>query len=531
MSKLAYRQQTLEDRWDAIVIGSGIGGLTAAALLAKHGGKRVLVLERHYEVGGYTHTFHRPGYEWDVGVHYIGQVRDSSSPVRAAFDHVTGGRLRWSPMPDVYDRVVLGGKVFDFVRGLEAFRDRLKRCFPGEERAIDGYLKSVRQCVRSMNLFFAEKAIPDPLARWIGGLLRAPSMRWASRTTAEVLHGLTSNAELAAVLTGQWGDYGLPPAQSSFAVHATIAEHYFDGGYYPVGGAGQIAETIAPEIEAAGGRVVVSAEVAGILLREGRAAGVRMADGREFRAPVVVSDAGAMNTFERLLPPGTAGVDGILKDIRALPAATSFLALYVGVKATARELGLDGTNLWIHPTADHDANMARFTVDPDAPFPLVFISFPSAKDPEFEQRHPGRATVEAVSPVPYDWFARWQDTHWKHRGADYDSFKAQLAERMQAEVERNVPALAGRVDYAELSTPLSTRHFTNYAHGEAYGLAATPARFRLRSLKPRTPVPGLYLAGQDVSLLGVTGALFGGALAASAVLGRNLVTVLTRPGK
>lgn len=402
MSKVGYRQHSLEDNWDVIVIGSGMGGLSAAALLAKHGGKRVLVLERHFEAGGYTHSFHRPGYEWDVGVHYIGEVHDPSSPVRAAYDHLTGGRLRWSPMPEIYERIVLGPKTYEFVRGAGAFRDGLRSRFPAETRAIDRYLTSVARCTRSMNLFFAEKVIPAPAARLIGGLMRAPHLRWAGRNTAEVLRGLTSNAELAAVLTAQWGDYGLPPAQSSFAAHAAIAAHYLEGGYYPVGGAGQIVEAIAPEIEAFGGRIVVGAEVANVLLREGRAAGVRMADGREFQAPAVVSDAGAVNTFERLVPAGTPGIGGILANLRRLPASTSFLALYIGVQASARELGLDGGNLWVHPTPDHDANLARFIADPAAPFPLLFISFPSAKDPDFERRHPGRATVEVISPAPYE---------------------------------------------------------------------------------------------------------------------------------
>ena len=99
-----YKQSVLDESWDAIVIGSGIGGLTAAALLARHAGKRVLVLERHYTAGGFTHTFRRPGYEWDVGVHYVGEVNDPNSPLRAAFDHLTEGRLQWNSMPDVYDR-------------------------------------------------------------------------------------------------------------------------------------------------------------------------------------------------------------------------------------------------------------------------------------------------------------------------------------------------------------------------------------------------------------------------------------------
>lgn len=86
------------DRYDAIVIGSGMGGLTSAALLAKHGSMRVLVLERHYTAGGYTHVFRHGDYEWDVGVHYVGEVGDERSDVRLLFDEITDGRLTWAPM-------------------------------------------------------------------------------------------------------------------------------------------------------------------------------------------------------------------------------------------------------------------------------------------------------------------------------------------------------------------------------------------------------------------------------------------------
>ena len=129
----------------------------------------------------------------------------------------------------------------------------------------------------------------------------------------------------------------------------------------------------------------------------------------------------------------------------------------------------------------------------------------------------------------YEWFAHWEGTRWKRRSADYDDFKAELAARLQADLEKYVPAVAGKVDFAELSTPLSTRHFMNYEQGEAYGLAATPARFQARSLSARTPVKNLYLGGQDVATLGVTGALFGGVIAASAAVGKNLVPALAKP--
>jgi len=528
----SYKQAKLDERWDAIVIGSGIGGLTAAVLLGRHAGKRVLVLERHYEAGGFTHTFRRPGFEWDVGLHYIGQVQNAQEPVRRAFDHVTGGEVLWQAMPDVYDRIEIAGQRFDFTAGLERFRADLKAWFPGEAQAIDRYLAAVRACNRASTLYYAEKAVPGPIAAVAGGPMRAPFLKWARRTTREVLENLTRNQELIGVLTARWGDYGLPPAESSFAVHATIAEHYFNGASYPVGGASVIAAAMTRRIEASGGTLVTSAEVTQILIENGRAVGVRMADGRELRASLVMSDAGAANTFERLLPQELTILDSLRGQLKNIAASTAHVSLYVGLSKSAEEVGLTGTNLWIYPGFDHDANVKRFmrdfAADADAPLPFAYLSFPSAKDPEFGQRHPGKSTIEAITTVPYEAFASWAETRWKKRGEEYEALKQRLTAQLRTELERQVPAMSGHIEHLELSTPLSTRHFMNYQRGEIYGLASTPARYALRSLGARTPIRGLYLTGQDVASLGVAGALFGGVIAASAALRRNLFSTVLK---
>lgn len=523
---ISLKQAKLVEQWDAIVIGSGIGGLAAAMLLARHGGKRVLVLERHYEIGGFTHAFRRYGYEWDVGLHYIGQVEDHRSSVRRAFDHVTSGGVKWNSMPEVYDRVIFPGQTFEFAAGLERFRENLKNSFPGEAAAIDRYMAAVRACNRASGLYYAEKAVPGAIAKLAGGLMRAPYMKWAKRTTLEVLESITGNRELIGVLTAQWGDYGLPPAKSSFAIHATIAEHYFNGGSYPAGGAGAIAAAIIPGIEQAGGAVINSAEVSAIVVEGGQAAGVRMSDGRVFRSKLVISDAGAANTFGRLLPADLTTVDSLRAELRRLAPSSAHLSLYLGLSKSDTELGLKGTNLWVYPSFDHDANVERVMGDIDAPFASVYISFPSAKDPSFQERYPGRSTVEAITFVPYEAFTRWADTRWKRRGEEYDALKQRLADRLRGELERQAPSITGNIAHAELSTPVTTRHFMNYGRGEIYGFAATPERYAMRGLGARTPIAGLYLTGQDVASLGVVGALYGGVISASAALGRNLVSVV-----
>lgn len=523
-----YRKYDPSEEFDAIVIGSGIGGLATAALLARHGGQRVLVLERHYTPGGFTHVYKRRGYEWDVGLHYIGQVQHPATHTRKLFDHLTDGRLQWASMGEVYDRIVIDDKAYDYVAGPEAFAARMKEYFPAEARAIDRYLELIRKVPKWSGLYFAEKAVPAVVAKLVGGLMRMRFLRWAKRTTGEVLASLTDHTELIAVLTGQYGDYGLPPAQSSFAMHAVLARHYLQGGSYPIGGSAQIAECIAPLIEEAGGKILYHADVKEILVVGDLAIGVRMADGQEINAPRVISNAGAGNTYLRLLPRPVAEGHGLVQKLRRVKASVGHACLYAGLRGTAEELGLSKTNLWIYPGPDHDANVAAYLADPAAPLPLVYASFPSAKDPDFDNRCPGRSTIELITLAPFERYMPWFDSEWGQRGEAYETYKKQLGERMLEALYSQLPQLRGKIDYWEVSTPLSTRHFANYERGELYGLEHTPGRFREKFLRPQTPIENLYLTGQDIVSCGVAGAMAAGYLTASTMLGKNLLKAATR---
>lgn len=522
-----YRANRLDGPYDAVIIGSGMGGLTTGALLSDLGWK-VCVLEQHYTAGGYTHSYDRDGYEWDVGVHYIGDV-GAKTRTRMMFDFVSAGKLEWAAMDDEYDRFFVGDKVFSAIAGKQQFRDNLVKSFPAEVQAIDQYMRLLGQVGKAMSAYSTSKLLKpwQRILAWPYLKLKIPSLLF--RNTYEVLSELTEDQDLIAVLCGQWGDMGLPPKRSSFLVHSMIARHYMYGGFYPVGGSWKIAETIIPQIQKTGGEVFTYARVKQILLNGNQITGVEMADGHSIECGCVISSAGVDNTFSHLLPADSvsqAGYDPLLKRINP---SMAHLGVYIGLKETAEQLGLPKTNFWIYPDNDFDKAVDAFVNDSQAPFPVVYISFPSAKDPDYANRRPGTATIEIVAPAPFEWFEKWQGTTWGKRGEDYDTFKAELGERLMQYLYEKLPQLQGKVDYYEVSTPLSTDHFCAYQYGELYGLDHDPVRLQQTWLGPRTRFKGLWLTGQDVLTCGVTGAMMAGLLTTSAIIGpRKSMALLKR---
>lgn len=524
-----YRSNRLADNYDALVIGSGIGGLTTAAMLSELGWK-VCVLEQHYTAGGYTHSYDRNGYEWDVGVHYIGEM-GAPTRSRRMFDFLSEGKLDWAPMDAEYDRFFIGDKIFSAHAGKQEFQDNLLRQFPAEGAAIRAYMGLLDKVSRAMPAFAMSRLLKPWQRTLLGPYLRAKIPELLFRTTYEVLSEITDDQDLIAVITGQWGDMGLPPRQSGFLVHALIARHYLYGGFYPIGGSWKIAESIIPRIKRAGGEVFTYALVKQILVENGKVRGVEMADGHVIECPCVISSAGVHNTFERLLDADVMHQCGYESNLASVKPSISHLGVYIGLKATAEELGLPRTNFWIYADSDYDGAVERFLKEPDAPFPAVYISFPSAKDPDYLNRRPGTATIEIVAPAPYDWFEKWKDTSWGKRGDDYEAFKAQLGERLMAVLYEKLPQLRGRVDYYEVSTPLSTEYFCSYGRGELYGIDHDSTRFRQDWLGPRTRVRGLWLTGQDVLTCGVTGAMMAGVLTTTAIVGmRRMGKLMKRIG-
>ena len=440
-----YKSEITNENWDAIIIGSGISGLTAGRILADSG-QKVLILEKHFKFGGYTHTFKRNNYEWDVGIHYIGGNLDKkNSFIRRLFDYLSNNNLQWSRMDDIYDRIVFPDKTYNFVTGKQLFIEQLISYFPKEENAIRKYIELVNQVFKSSLSYYSNKALPGIIGSITYPFMTKPFLRYAARSTKDVLTEIGCSAELIGVLTGQWGDYGLPPDQSSFGIQAMIARHYYEGGYYPIGGSRMIAETIIPGIQSKGGKAVLSTGVNKILTHKGKAIGVKLDNGDEILSKKVISSAGVKNTFEVLLndenKPSNKSVP-----INQVDASTGYYCLHIGLNKSAKDIGLSNANLWVYPGYDHDENLGNYLSDNKKPYPVVFISFPSAKDPTWDKEHPNSATIEVITVAEFARHKKWEETEWKKRGDDYDSLKENVSQSLLESLYKHSPNTKGHVD-------------------------------------------------------------------------------------
>ena len=490
--------------------------MTAAALLAKTG-MRICVLEQHYVPGGFTHTFTRKNYRWDVGVHAVGEVTTKSLPGRL-LHALTDGALEWASLGPSYDQFHFpGGFQIDFPDSPTQFKANLIAAFPSEAHGIERYLRLTKTVARDMQGFLLGRMLPRAADFFSEPLLMRAVKPYLERTTADVVGELTKDEKLRALLTAQWGYYGSPPTRSAFAMHALVVKHFLWGGHYPVGGSGQIALTLLNAVANTGGWTRIIADVKEVLIEKDRAVGVRLKSGEELRAGSVVSAIGVVPTVERLLPPQLRR-EAWTDSVASLTPAPAHVCLYIGFKGDIRQAGATSANQWFYETWSHDAEV--WPVEPGVepqPCPVLYVSFPSLKDPKLAADPTAKHTAEVVTFVSYDDFTRWNELRWRRRGDEYDSFKRAMEKTLLEQLLARLPKLRPMVDFVELSTPLSTEHFVRPARGSIYGLEPTPRRFANRSLRPRSPIPGLFFAGADMTSVGVVGAMMGGVLGAAAV--------------
>ncbi|TGK09010.1 NAD(P)/FAD-dependent oxidoreductase [Leptospira fletcheri] len=523
--------ETINDRYDVIFIGSGMGSLTAASLLTQFAGKKVLILEKHFQPGGFTHEFQRKQgkFHWDVGIHYVGDMHEDGLCKKIS-DKVTDKKVIWKRMHDPFERLVFPNSTFDIYGDPARFQADLIRRFPEEQPAIEKYLKDIKKTSALFGKSLMLRLSPPPLESF-SELLGEGGIR----TLKEYFDANFKSEELKGILAAQWGDHGLPPSKVAFAMHASLVQHYINGGYYPVGGAGRIFDAVEEIVVKGGGTVLSSTEVLEILVQDGKAVGVRTkalrGEGleREFLAPVVVSCAGAYPTYTKLVPESVPiPFRNSLLDFYDRERMTTSLCLYLGLSDSPAKLGFKGENYWIFSSPDHDRNFSQRNdwIEGSGEIPNLYVSFPSLKNPEAKHH-----TADVITFTDYDHFARWKSLPWKKRGEDYKSLKEKITNRMLMTLERRFPGFGKLVEYSELSTPITNEHFTSHPDGAIYGLACVAERYDKEKcpwFDVRTPVSGLYLTGADAGSPGIAGAMMAGLATATAVVGDSRMLKLLR---
>ena len=497
--------------WDTIVIGSGIGGLTAAAALARCG-QRVLVLEQHSVAGGLTQTFKRRDWSFATGVHYISGVGPDPGPdgqFGRILHWLTGGALQFASCGNPYDIVRLPGFEFGIEHPQAAFRRALEARFPLQQAAIKAWFEQLDAANQAARSLLVMRGLPAWLV-WGWRLWRGAEVRrFSQRSLAEALTAI-DDPHLCAVLGARWGDYGAAPQTAPLLEHALVTGAYDSGASYPVGGPARFVHTMQPVIEAAGGVMRLGADVKQIVVTHGRASAVvfeRHGTQHTEQAARVVSAMGVANTvacLERQVAPSWHDT------VQALRPGLSYLALYLGFDGDIATAGATAANVWIYES-DDIGRVWQAPADEDAPG--LFVSFPSLKDPANEGKH----TAEVLALCDAQAFGPWLHLPVGERPEEYLALKAWVEERLLAQFRRHFPALAPMLRFHELATPVTQQHFVRSPDGAMYGIEMSAQRLGSDALDVRTPVPGLLLAGQDVSGPGIQAACMSGLMAAAAI--------------
>lgn len=506
-------------KYDSIIVGSGAGGLTTAVALAQ-AGQKVLVCEQHSVPGGWTQSFTLDGYRFSPGVHYIGGLNPGEYLNQIFRGLGISKDLEFLELnPDGFDHVFIGDEQFDIPKGEERYIKRLITRFPDDANGIKKLFKTIDD-IGSLMRSLPRRKIP---------FSQLGTLPWVWKSGGALINKYVKNPVLRAILTSQAGDHGVPPSKVSSLVQIGIMRHYFNGGFYPRGGAYVLPRAFVRALKRSGGKIRLSASINRILIEKGVAVGVEIIDGEKLFAKNIISNADPETTFVKLIGKEhlSSKLDRKLSKIRY---STSSLSLFLAVDLDLKSMGYDSGNYWYYEHSDLDKIYSLGQTDyavhnrPQA----MFMTITTLKDPSKMKN--GIHTIEAFCFANYEPFKKWENEPMGDRSKEYLLLKNEIMDRMLDYLEKRVPGIKNSFVFRDLATPLTNAHYINSHNGNIYGTDKIIKQIGPFGFNTKTEIKNLYLCGASTLSHGVAGVIGTGLRAAATILNCKTKDLLKQNG-
>ncbi|HUT78932.1 MAG TPA: NAD(P)/FAD-dependent oxidoreductase [Polyangia bacterium] len=494
--------------YDAVVVGAGMGGLSAATHLAV-GGLKVLVLEQHSKVGGMATSFTRGDFTFDVALHEMSLGSGDGSLLNSLEAAGIADRVELIRVPKLY-RAVFPGFDFTIENDFQKVQDDLCARWPEECDDIRAYhvlMHQIHDDLIALRDLYRRSAITAALLKLTVPIKQPTLFKYHKHTVAQVLDEYFEDPELKAVLGAFWPYYGPQPSRLYAPTFLLANYSYHTAGAWQIKGTAQVlAEAYRARIEELGGEVRTGTRVDRILVGRKGVTGVVTAEGETIETRYVVSNADPFQTFNRLVGEERTPRE-TQKALETMKPSNSLVGVYLGLDVEPSFFGVDDYEIFWFSSLDADAMHAAM-MEGRWQEGALSITIYSNLDPA-SYAPPGKSVVvlNAYSSME----------SWPERGPGYEQAKAAMVETLIDIAGKALPGLRDHIEVKEGMTPRTIAQYTSQHLGVPYGWESTPEQnMRMHNA---TPIPGLFLAGAwTMPFHGVSVAQLSGQKAAMLIL-------------
>jgi len=487
---VARAADSKDGQFDAIIVGSGLGGLSCAAAFARQG-FRSLVLEQHDKPGGYATSFVRPGgFEFDVSLHSttVGQ-RNGYFNLIPGLPEIS--EVEFVPHPHLYRAIFPDHDIRVPQRNVPAYIDLLVKAFPAEKEGIQALFDEMNGLMQDFNRLSSAKGQVD-MSRFP---VEFPVLvRYSGSTWGQIVDARIHDPKLKGILSSLWGYYGLPPSKLASIYYAMPTMSYLEqGGYYPHGRSQTISNALAKFIEEHKGKVLLRTQVSRVLVKDKAAYGIATAGGQEYTGKVVVSNANAYDTFHSLVR-DEEHLKDYLARMDGFSVSLSSFQIFLGLnRDLVHELGVPDTELFYHSSYDMEAGY-KAALNADMNNPGFCITLYDNLYPGYAPK--GKNIINLLTLQGYEHWKKYEADYWKGNKEAYRQEKEWMADLLIQQAEKVLlPGLSKAIEVKEIGTPLTNVRYTGNYRGAIYGWDQTLDNSNPRRLPHATPIKNLYLAG------------------------------------